>query len=98
MGKYRSSIFSSDTLKLASVPKTWFYSLLLSATIVLLCELAAQSLLEPTGRFPDYWNREAAIKFEWYRRVVQAGQTPDVLIIGDSTAARNYVPEEIAHS
>ncbi len=93
MSKSHSSIFSFDTVKIESFPKRFWYSILLCVICLAILETISRILLAPIGNFAwRYWAPEAIDKFEWYREISNNGNTPDVLVIGDSTAARNFDP------
>jgi hypothetical protein len=59
-------------------------------------ELAARSALEPIGDYWSYWTPAAAAKFEAYRSSVRRGAPPHVLVVGDSTGARDFDPAPLA--
>jgi hypothetical protein len=91
--RFRSSIFSFDTLRAGTVPAGWLASVSLAVVLVIAAELVARMLLAPLGGFAwAYWSDEAAVKYESYRRMAAAGAAPDVVVIGDSTAARDFDP------
>ena len=87
MHKHRSSIFSSETLDSRSIPKAWWLSIAFAAFIVAASELLLRLLIGSGISSFDYWTKEAGIKYEWYR---EQRVTPDYVVIGDSTAARNF--------
>jgi hypothetical protein len=58
-------------------------------------ELLARLLLAPLGASWEYWEAEAAAKFERYRELASTGEAPDVLIVGDSTGARDIDPDAL---
>ena len=93
MSRRPSSIFSFDTLHLGGGrPKGTLRVILLVALLVVPCELAARRAMAPIGRYWEYWDAAAAMKYEEYARRLEQGDPPDVVIIGDSTAARNIDP------
>lgn len=97
MRKYLSSIFSFDTLSLSSErPRGTLRAIALCVFFFLGAELGARVLLNGLDRHWMYWSPTAAVKFEAYRSRLEAGNAPDVLVIGDSTAARNIDPAHIA--
>lgn len=66
--------------------------------LVAVAELSCRVALAPLDSLWEYWSPPAAQKFEWYRRHSQelAGSRSghvDVLLCGDSTAARDLNPE-----
>lgn len=94
MSRRRSSIFSFNTLQTGSIPAAWVGSIVIALTVLLGLEIAARVLLAPLGNHVwGYWSDEAANKFEWYRQEATIGQGFDVVVIGDSTGARNFSPE-----
>ncbi|WP_146372618.1 hypothetical protein [Symmachiella macrocystis] len=63
-------------------------------------EAASRVALKPVGTLWEYWNPEAAVKFRWYRDVCESSTAddvhmPDILVVGDSTAARDFDPVEL---
>lgn len=91
--KFRSSIFSSESLQLASIPRDWWLSTWLLFAILVTTELGARFLLAPIG--DHLWAYDSAAlsrSYEWYRARAVAGQTPTILAVGDSTGARNFSP------
>ena len=95
----RSSIFSFDTLRLSSVPRAWTYSAIATVALFGLAELGARTLMAPVGeRAWTYWDDKAANKFETYRQRALDGSAPEVLAIGDSTAAYNFVPASFSET
>lgn len=93
-----SSIFSSDTLRLESSPRPLWRSVVLAFVIVTAAETGARILLHDEGREWQYWSPEAAVKFETYRRAVETGPAPSVVIVGDSTAARDIDPRILSRA
>jgi len=88
-----SSIFSSDSVRGVRAPRAWVVSWVAALALVLAVEGVARVLLEPVGDHVwIYWDDESAAKFGWYREQIDAGETPPVLIIGDSTGAMNLDP------
>ena len=93
MSRRLSSIFSFDTLHVGGErPTGTLRAILLVALLVVPCELAARRALAPVGRYWEYWDAAAAMKYEEYARRIEQGDPPDVVVIGDSTAARNIDP------
>lgn len=93
MRKLHLSIFSSETLRLEGLrPAEALRVLLLSLLFLLAAEAGTRYLLRNTGNAWLYWSDAAAIKFEHYRTLSASEQSPQILIIGDSTAARDLSP------
>jgi hypothetical protein len=91
-----SSIFSSETLRLAGPrPANFARALLVAAVCVLAAEGAARVVVRPYGRYPDYWDVGSAQKFEPYRQAAARGAAPGIVVVGDSTAARDIDPRVI---
>ncbi len=87
------SIFSSKTLDTKSFPKSFWLSVIVFFVCLVVIETASRILMGPIGQFSwAYWSPEAINKFEWYREISQKEKTPDILVIGDSTGARNFDP------
>jgi hypothetical protein len=65
--------------------------LVIALLIVGVAEVSARVVLgdDPTW---TYWNRTMASKVRFIKRQAEQGRTPDVLILGDSSAAFNIVP------
>ncbi len=89
-----SSIFSFNTLSLKGL-FTRDRMVMLATTFLLLlaAEGVARRALSPTGEYWEYWNKEAADHFLWYRRQALK-RAPAIVITGDSTAARDFDPQE----
>ena len=97
MGRSHSSIFSFETLRPAGIPGGWLASVLIAVVAVTAAEIVARGLLAPLGGYArPYWDDSAAAKFEAYRHLAANGAAPDVVVIGDSTAARDFDPHEFA--
>lgn len=96
MRRPRSSIFSFDTLRLQVPFRPWRNPLFLALAIVAVLEGGARVELEPVGRNWEYWNVEAAVKFEGYRNRIERGDIPGILVVGDSTGAADIDPTVIA--
>jgi hypothetical protein len=86
------SIFSFETLRLGARPAGLFAAPLIALALLLLAEGGARLLLANQDRSWEYWDASAADKFEGYRREALAGAPPDVLVVGDSSAARDIDP------
>jgi hypothetical protein len=92
----RSSIFSFETLRLSGPrPANFARALLVAVVSVIAAEEVARVVVKPYGRYPDYWDTASAQKFEPYRRAVERGAAPGIVIVGDSTAARDLDPRVI---
>ena len=97
--KFRSSIFSSEQFAGLDIPRDWWASMALLAGILVAVELAARVLMAPVGE--DLWTYGYGadpVPFEWYRVLSEDNRTPTVLVIGDSTAARNVDPATVAEA
>lgn len=93
MLKSLSSIFSFETLRLNGPPPAGFYkAILFTLAIVTLGEGVSRFLLAHVGRNWEYWTPEVAVQFEEYRHQTESGQSPEVLIIGDSTGLCDLDP------
>jgi hypothetical protein len=66
--------------------------------VVSLAEVASRLMLGGVGDRWEYWDKLAAIKFGDYRTRAASASTPDVVIIGDSTGARDFDPLSMASS
>lgn len=64
---------------------------LIALTMVGLAELGARALLQDDGRW-QYWNRTMATKVSMLQRLEESGRAPDLLVLGDSSAAFNLQP------
>jgi hypothetical protein len=99
VSRSRSSIFSFDTLRLnGRAPAGFFRAALLALALSIAAEGTARMVIPAEGPRDEYWSRGAAVKFETYRERANAGRTPAVLVVGDSTAARDFDPVAIAES
>jgi len=58
-------------------------------------EWIAYAAVSPVGDRWQYWNAEAAPKFSVFRELVREGETPAVVIVGDSSAARDIAPAKL---
>ncbi len=97
MKTFLSSIFSFNTLDRRSIPRRWVVSILAVAVLFVGAEVVSRVLMAPLGDHVwAYWDPVAADKFEWYRGKADAERTPEVLVIGDSTGARNFDPAAFA--
>ena len=93
MLKFRSSIFSFRTFQSRDIPKKWWLSVVLAIGACVAAESMARYMFQPLGGFAwPYWNSDAAIKFEYYRSLARKSDKLDLLVIGDSRAARNFDP------
>ena len=69
----------------------------MAVVAVAAAEIVARGLLAPLGGYArPYWEDGAAAKFEAYRHLAASGVPPDVVVVGDSTAARDFDPREFA--
>lgn len=81
------SIFSFDTLQLGKArPKGFFRALALTLALVFVAEIGARILVQRASPYYKYWEDEPGFRFEAYRQQILQGETPEVVIIGDSTA------------
>lgn len=95
--KFLSSIFSFETLKAVDLPGHWRASIGLLLLLLVSAELAARILMAPVGEHLWAYSPTASSgSFEWYRHLATSGRTPEVIVIGDSTGARNFDPEAFA--
>ncbi len=99
MRKFPSSIFSSSWSSLWDNETAILLRVAIVAGVLLAAgEAISRAALMPVGALWEYWNPDAALKFQWYRNASEpaandsAGPMPDVLVVGDSTAARNFDP------
>ena len=60
--------------------------------LVGLAEVSARAVLQDDTRWL-YWNRTMASKVRFIKRQSDQGRTPDMLVLGDSSAAFNIVPK-----
>lgn len=91
MRRLLSSIFSSEPVWPETMPKGWTLSIVVSLALVGFAEIAASVVTAPLNhRMSQYWAPEAAQKYESYRVLASNGETPTVVAIGDSVAARNF--------
>lgn len=97
--KFLSSIFSSEQLSGLDIPRDWWASMALLAGILVVAELTARVLMAPVGE--DLWAYGYGtdpVPFEWFRVLSKEDRAPTVLVIGDSTAARNVDPATVAEA
>lgn len=93
MQKFRSSIFSFDTLDMKrGFSRKTLYAVALACAIVFMAEATCRLAFAPLGQVWEFWSSSAAIKFERYRIDVERGVCPDILIVGDSTAGNDISP------
>lgn len=81
----------------AGRPRTALCGLALAAVLVVGAEWAARRALASLGALADYWEPDAAQTYEGYARLGESGQVPAVVVVGDSTAARDLDPLALAH-
>jgi len=99
MSKLLSFIFSSDTLDLKDKNLKGFFAAIFVVIVLFSgAELFAHKWLEPYGNYWQYWGDNAGVKFEYYRSIVKQENFPDILIVGDSTAARDLSPKAMTDS
>lgn len=97
MPMFRSSIFSSDTLAECNPRGSGSWQAVVAALcLVAAAEVIARTAVAPLGAYWEYWTPAAATKFETYRGQVQRGTPPQLLAVGDSTAARDIEPAVVA--
>jgi hypothetical protein len=91
---FRSSIFSSDPLRRLGLPPADLVGTIIVALVILAsCEGAARAFLPSHGREWQYWDPKAAVKIERFRAEAEHGRYPEVLVLGDSTAASGIDPD-----
>lgn len=102
MRKFPLSIFSSSWHSLWDKDAAILLRVAVVAAVLLTAgEVVSRAALKPVGSLWEYWNPDAAVKFQWYRNVSESNsddtlqRMPDVLIVGDSTAARSFDPSEL---
>jgi hypothetical protein len=96
MPTVRSSTFSSRTVALSDLFGAGAWQTL--AVVMLLvggAEAVTRLAIAPIGAYWEYWTPGAAAKFEQYRADVRKGTPPDLLIVGDSSAARDLDPRTL---
>ena len=97
MLKYPLSIFSSKTVSpIGRAPKAFVLTIVWALLLFVLAEGVSRAIVGKVGRRWEYWDTIAAVKFEDYRTRVSSNTRPDVVIIGDSTAARDLDPHSMA--
>ncbi len=69
---------------------------MLALLLFAIAESVSRSIVRKVGRRWEYWDKIAAVKFEDYRALVSSNAGPDIVIIGDSTAARDLDPRSMA--
>lgn len=93
MNRFLLFIFSSETLQWREIPRQFWMSLLLTAALLAAAEAGTRLALAPMGEYLwAYWDPEAGVKYESYRRAAAEGRAPGILCVGDSTAARGFDP------
>lgn len=99
MRTFLSSIFSFSTPSFSDAKgSASFRTLAMVACLVAMGEMTARAALDPIGDYWAYWTPAAAAKFEDYRSHVRHGSAPHVLVVGDSTAARDLDPAPLAEA
>lgn len=92
----RSSIFSFETLSLKDGSPRGPLGVVAFVLLLLLgAELLSRVITAPYEKSWPYWHPGAANKFEGYRSLASQNKTPSIVIVGDSTAARNLDPKLI---
>lgn len=97
MLRRRLSIFSFETLALQG--HGWRSALTATLAAIGCCiavEGFSRAALDPVGRYWEYPRPELAVACEWFR-AESADQAFDVVVAGDSTAARNIDAQRLAH-
>ena len=94
---YLLSIFSSKTVNaIGRVPRAFVLTIALALLLFAIAEGASRAIVGKVGCRWEYWDKLAAIKFEDYRTRVSSNAGPDIVIIGDSTAARDLDPRSMS--
>jgi hypothetical protein len=89
----RSSICSFETLQLRDKrPKDIVATIVFVLLALLTTEFALRLGMAPLGSSWTYWSLAAAAKYEYYQQVA-LHSAPELVVIGDSTAARDISPE-----
>lgn len=70
--------------------------MVLGLLLFAIAESVSRTIVRRVGRRWEYWDKVAAVKFEDYRTRVSLNAGPDIVIIGDSTAARDLDPRSMA--
>ena len=95
--KFPSSIFNFEALRSVDVPRHWWASIVLMFILLAGAEAGARYLMGPIGdNLWAYGSAGFSRSFEWYRHLANNGVTPEVIVIGDSTGARNFDPVAFA--
>lgn len=82
-----------------NMPRDWWATIVLLSVLLVGAELAARFVLAPIGNHLWAYDSTALSRsFEWYRHLSENEATPTVVVIGDSTGARNFDPESFAES
>jgi hypothetical protein len=93
MRKCLSSIFSFKTVSaIGPVPRAFVLTIAVALLLFAIAEGMSRAIVGTIGRRWEYWDDIAAVKFEDYRTRVSSNGGPDIVIIGDSTAARDLDP------
>ena len=71
-------------------------TIVLALLLFAIAESVSHTILRKVDRRWEYWDKIAAVKFEDYRTRVSSNAGPDIVIIGDSTAARDLDPRSMA--
>lgn len=98
MQKFPSSIFSFETLTTQGwLTTSRVVALVVALAVLVGAEATARLALEPTKEYWEYWDKSAADHFLWYRRIA-ISQAPVNVVIGDSTASRNFDPKALSEA
>lgn len=69
---------------------------LLAGALWTAAELAARAVVGPAVALLDYWDVEAGQKYEHFLDLLRQGRSPGLVVVGDSTAARDLDPAILA--
>jgi len=97
MFRPHSFIFSFETLAFRGDGKrSALTAALIAIGLFAMAEVVSRAALEPIGRYWEYPRSELAVTYEWFRSESEGSRGFDVVIAGDSTAARNIDPRLLA--
>ncbi len=92
----RLSIFSFRTLRIRRNQLPGLAAgLLLALALIAAAEAVGRIALAPVGRRWEYWHPDAAVKWDYFRSRTESGDTPHVVVTGDSTAHWDFDPDEL---
>lgn len=77
-------------------PRRFGLTIALALALLVVAEGASRLVLRDVGNRWEYWDKLAAVKFEDYRSRVSSNSVPDIVVIGDSTGARDLDPASMA--